>query len=233
MAARTPDGQAIDPAENRRRMARGDSYYAFTPDLIKDRRRCARASRNLNTAQDLTRRRMVELWKDITCDETPLPPQVADSDQDEALFEDYPWVDAPIKLDYGYNVKLDKGVYVNSNSTWIDTCTISVGARTIIGPNCSFYSGIHPLDYKVRNGLSGPESGEPITIGEDCWLAGNVVVLQGVTIGRGAVVGAGSVVTKDVPPEVVVVGNPARPLKHIDGTSLRGVAGDSAIVQQE
>lgn len=112
--------------------------------------------------------------------------------------------------------RLGKGVYVNSCSTWIDTCTIDIGARTLIGPNCSFYSGNHPLDPFLRNGTRGPEAGKPIKIGEDCWLGGNVVVLPGVTIGRGVTVGAGSVVTKDVPDFVVVAGNPARVLRKLE-----------------
>lgn len=128
---------------------------------------------------------------------------------------DYPFIEGPIKMDYGFNVKLGKGVFVNSNSTWIDTCTITVGARTLMGPNVSFFSGMHPLDYRVRNGVLGPESGKPIVIGEDCWLGGNVVVLPGVTLGRGVVVGAGSVVTKSFGDEVVIAGNPARVIKTI------------------
>lgn len=88
------------------------------------------------------------------------------------------------------------GSMVNWNSTWVDTCPINIGARTIIGPNCSFYSGTHPLDPAVRNGLAGPETGKAINIGDDCWLGGNVVVLPGITIGNGSTVGAGSVVTK-------------------------------------
>jgi len=112
--------------------------------------------------------------------------------------------------------RLGKNVFVNFNSVWLDTCTITVGARTLIGPNCSFFSGTHPLDPFLRNGTRGPESGSPIRIGEDCWLGGNVIVLPGVTIGRGVTVGAGSVVTKDVPDFVCVVGNPARILKKVD-----------------
>lgn len=111
--------------------------------------------------------------------------------------------------------RIGKNVYINSNSTWIDTCPITVGDRTLIGPNCSFYSGSHPTDPRVRNGTNGPENGAPITIGEDCWLGGNVTVLPGVTIGRGCTIGAGSVVTKDVPPFMVAVGNPARAIKPI------------------
>lgn len=112
--------------------------------------------------------------------------------------------------------RLGKNVYINTNNTWVDTCPITVGARTLMGPNCSFYSGTHPIDPFLRNGLRGPESGAPINIGEDCWLGGNVTVLAGVTIGRGTTIGAGSVVTKDIPPFVVAVGNPARVLKKID-----------------
>ncbi|KAK1238676.1 hypothetical protein MKX07_004252 [Trichoderma sp. CBMAI-0711] len=191
MAAQSPDGTPIDLAENRLRMARGELYYAFTPDLIEDRKRCARACRRLNSAEDPTRRELVEMWREAATEE-----------QDEALLEDYPWVEGPLKMDYGYNV-----------NTFIDTCLITIGARTLIGPNCSFYSGTHPLDHRVRNGTRGPESGKPIVVGEDCWLGGGVTVLPGVTIGKGVVVGAGSVVTRDVPEGVVVAGNPARVLR--------------------
>ena len=107
-------------------------------------------------------------------------------------------------------------VYVNFNSTWLDTCTITVGSRTLIGPNCSFYTATHPVDPFVRNGLTGPEGGKPIVIGEDCWIGGNVIIVGGVTIGRGVTVGAGSVVTKDVPDFVVVAGNPAKVIKKLD-----------------
>jgi len=79
----------------------------------------------------------------------------------------------------------------------------------------SFYSGTHPLDPALRNGLVGPELGKPITIGEDCWIGGNAVILPGVTIGRGSTIGAGSVVTKDVPPFHVAAGNPARLIRKI------------------
>ena len=167
----------------------------------------------------------------VVDDKTPLPPQAATPEEDEDLLGDYPWCDRPVKMDYGYNVKygflksilaneahgerVGKNVYINSNSTWIDTCTITIGARTLIGPNCSFYSGNHPTDPRVRNGTNGPEDGSAIVVGEDCWLGGNVVVLRGVTIGKGSTIGAGRVVTKDIPPFVIAAGNPARVLKPI------------------
>lgn len=88
---------------------------------------------------------------------------------------------------------------VNWNSTFVDTCPVRIGARTLIGPNCSFYSGTHPLDPELRNGLVGPESGKEINVGDDCWIGGNVIILPGVTIGKGSTIGAGSVVTKVCP----------------------------------
>lgn len=104
---------------------------------------------------------------------------------------------------------------MNFNCTFLDTCVITIGARTLIGPGCSFYSASHPLDPHLRNGIQGPELGKPITVGEDCWFGGSCIVLPGITIGKGVTIGAGSVVTKDVPPYVVVAGNPARIIKTL------------------
>lgn len=116
------------------------------------------------------------------------------------------------------SIRLGKNVYINFNSVWLDTCLIEVGDRTLIGPNCSFYSATHPLDPYLRMGTQGPEYGKPIKIGADCWFGGNCIVLPGVTIGKGAVIGAGSVVTRDVPDFAVVAGNPARLLKQVPTT---------------
>lgn len=120
---------------------------------------------------------------------------------------------------YAHLIRFGKGVYINFNCTFLDTCLITIGSRTLIGPGCSFYAASHPLDPFVRNGTEGPEDGKPITIGEDCWFGGSVIVLPGVTIGRGVTIGAGSVVTKDVPAFHVVAGNPARIIKKITPTA--------------
>ncbi|TRX94532.1 hypothetical protein FHL15_004687 [Xylaria flabelliformis] len=207
--------RAIDQEENKRRMRNGQMYFAFTPDLIEERRRCREAFEHFNSTTDVSRRNQLELFLKIVDDKTPLPPPAATPEEDEDLLADYVWCDRPVKMDYGYNVKIGKNVYINSNSTWIDTAPIIVGDRTLFGPNCSFFSGGHPTDPRVRNGTNGPEDGAPIIIGEDCWLGGNVIVLAGVTIGRGCTIGAGSVVTKDIPPFMVAVGNPARVLRPV------------------
>ncbi|GJC96257.1 galactoside O-acetyltransferase [Colletotrichum higginsianum] len=197
-------GHELDLEQNRARMAAGELYYAFTPDLNADRRRCSAACERFNRAGgDVSRRALALLVKD------PYP------HEDEKSLADEPWIDGPVKMDYGYNVKLGKNVYINFNSVWIDTCTIEVGDRTLIGPNCSFYSAAHPLDPVLRNGTAGPEYGKPIKIGADCWFGGSCIVLPGVTIGQGVTIGAGSVVTKDVPDFVAIAGNPARVIKDV------------------
>lgn len=132
----------------------------------------------------------------ITLSPDPLPPPAPTPSQDDALFATAPWVEPPIHIDYGTNLTLGAGVFVNFNCTILDTCRVTVGARTLIASNVSIYSGTHPLDPDERRGTEGPELGAEVAIGEDCWLGGNVVVLPGVEIGRGATVGAGSVVTK-------------------------------------
>ncbi|OJJ50520.1 hypothetical protein ASPZODRAFT_55995 [Penicilliopsis zonata CBS 506.65] len=184
------------------KMLRGELYRAFTPELTAARRRCQRATHRYNNAgEEVSRRRLVELWRDIVEDPTPLPPQLDDPAQDEALFEREPWIEPPIRMDYGFNVKVGEGSFINYNCSIVDTCLVTIGARTIMGPNVSMYSGRHPLDPAVRNGLEGPETGQEIHIGEDCWIAGNVTILQG-----------------DVPAFHLAFGNPARVIRKIETT---------------
>ncbi|KAL2018106.1 hypothetical protein VTK56DRAFT_1236 [Thermocarpiscus australiensis] len=102
------DPNSLDLAENRRRMLNGELYYAFTPDLVADRMRCKAACNAFNVHSaggETSRRKLVELWKDILQDTTPLPPPAATPEEDDRLLSDYPWVDGPIKIDYGFNVK--------------------------------------------------------------------------------------------------------------------------------
>lgn len=92
---------------------------------------------------------------------------------------------------------------------------VHIGSRTLFGPNVQIYTAEHPLRPEDRNGTKGRESARPIRIGNDCWIGGAAIILPGVTIGDGVTVGAGSVVTRDVPARSVVVGNPARVVKVI------------------
>ncbi|KAF9737754.1 hypothetical protein PMIN06_012412 [Paraphaeosphaeria minitans] len=222
----------MDLSGNKQKMLRGELYHAFVPELVADRARCGHACTRYNNAGDVSRRRLTELFRDILCDKTPLPPPAATPEEDDELFEDYPWVQSPVNMDYGYNVKLGKNVFINFNATFLDTCEISVGSRTLCGPNVSFYSGTHPLDPIIRQGTKGPELGKEIHIGEDCWIGGNVVILPGINIGRGSVVGAGSVVTKSVPDFTVVAGNPARVIRKIE-TAMDPASGKEWIGWEE
>lgn len=109
---------------------------------------------------------------------------------------EYAWVEPPVVIDYGTNVELGRNVFINFSCTILDTCKVTIGARTLLASNVSLFSGTHPLDPDVRNGTKGPELGAEIHIEEDCWIGGNVTVLPGVRVGKGSTVGAGSVVTK-------------------------------------
>ncbi|RDW63085.1 sugar O-acetyltransferase [Aspergillus mulundensis] len=222
----------INEEANLARMERGELYYAFTPNLVAARKRCSRVVSRMNNAGELTRREMAEFWKEITTDPTPIPlpaslPSTATpqdhEESEDTILQSYPWIERPIAIDYGYNVSVGKDVFINFNCVILDTCKVTIGSRTLIGPNVSLFSGTHPVDPDLRNGTHGPEYGGPITIGDDCWIAGNVVVLPGVTIGDGVTVGAGSVVTKDIPAFHVAAGNPARVLRKVERPASEGV----------
>ena len=119
----------------------------------------------------------------------------------------------PFWCDYGYNIYFGKNFYANHNLVILDTATVKFGDNVLIGPNCGFYTAGHPIDVKQRN--SGLEYAKPITVGNNVWFGGNVIVLPGVTIGDNTIIGAGSVVTKDIPSNVIAVGNPCKVIKSI------------------
>lgn len=115
--------------------------------------------------------------------------------------------------DYGFNIHLGKNFYSNHNLVILDANKVEFGNNVFIGPNCGFYTSGHPLDYKTRN--KGLEYAKPIKVGNNVWFGGNVCVLPGVTIGDNVVIGAGSVVNKDIPSNVVAAGNPCKVVKEI------------------
>ena len=119
----------------------------------------------------------------------------------------------PILVEYGEQVSIGSDVFINYDFLVLGAGRVTIGDRVLIGPGARLYTPNHPLDVKLRQ--EGWEIGLPITIEDNVWLGGSVIICPGVTIGRDSVVGAGSVVTKDVPPGVVVGGNPARVIRTV------------------
>ena len=120
----------------------------------------------------------------------------------------------PFRCDHGNRISIGEGSFINFNGVFLDGGGITIGAHTLIGPNCQLLTPDHPHDYLERRQTI--ETGLPIRIGDDCWLGGGVIVCPGVTIGNHVIVGAGSVVTHDIPDDVVIAGNPARIIKKAE-----------------
>lgn len=122
-------------------------------------------------------------------------------------------IEQPFWCDYGYNIELGENFYANHNLVILDCAKVSFGDNVFVGPNCSFYTAGHPINATQRN--KGLEYAHPISVGDNVWFGGNVVVLPGVSIGNNSIIGAGSVVTKDIPDNVIAVGNPCKVLREI------------------
>ena len=120
---------------------------------------------------------------------------------------------SPVYFDYGKYTHFGKGTFVNHNCYFMDGGSISIGENVFIGPFCGFYTASHPIGYVERN--KGIERALPIVVGDNCWFGANVSIMQGVTIGSGCVIAAGSVVTKDVPDNCLAAGVPAVIKKRI------------------
>ncbi len=123
------------------------------------------------------------------------------------------WIEAPFHCDYGWNIEVGENFFANYNLTILDVAKVTIGKNAQIAPNVSIYTAGHPIHPDTRN--TGYEYGIPITIGDNVWIGGNVVILPGVTIGNNVVIGAGSVVSKDIPDNKIAVGNPCKIVREI------------------
>lgn len=120
---------------------------------------------------------------------------------------------SPFFCDYGYNIEVGDDFFMNVNCVILDGAQVTFGHHVFVGPGCGFFTAGHPLDAEQRN--RGLEIARPIRVGDDVWIGGNVSVLPGVSIGERSIIGAGSVVTRDIPAEVVAAGNPCRVIRRI------------------
>jgi maltose O-acetyltransferase len=178
------------------RMLRGELYIADDPELAADHARAQRLLERYNESRFDEHDERNGLLRELL------------GDVGEGVI-----VKPPFRCDYGLYVSIGERSFVNYGCVILDVAPIRIGAFCQIATNVQLLTATHPIDPEPRR--IGWESGEPITIGDNVWLGGGVIVCPGVTIGDDAVVGAGAVVTRDVPAGVVAVGNPARVLREI------------------
>lgn len=177
------------------KMLAGELYDPFDPELAAARERARDLCRDLNSSREQDQ----ELRRSI-CRE--LFGQGGDS----------AWIQPPFHCDYGANIRLGERVYFNFNCVVLDVCEVTIGDFTLIGPAVQIYTASHPLNAAERRQR---EFGKPIEIGADVWIGGGAILCPGVKIGSRAVIGAGSVVTRDIPSGVLAAGNPCRVIREI------------------
>lgn len=191
---------AGDPRTNRERMLAGDFYIADDPESEDRSRRAVRLAEEYRQAFAQGDPDAGALLADLI------------GDLGEGAF-----IKPPLYVDYGDFITLGPRVFANYGLVALDVAPITIGADSQLGPNVQLLTPIHPIDPAPRRAKL--EAAKPITLGENVWLGGGVIVCPGVTIGDNTVVGAGSVVTRDLPANVVAVGNPARVIRTIGDAS--------------
>ena len=180
----------------REKMLRGAPYLASDPELLAARLRARRLCQYLNAMDPDAR----DERRDVLTSFLGAMGIGAE-------------IESPFFCDYGTQITLGAGVFVNMQCVFLDCAAITLGPQTQLGPAVQLYTATHPLDAAAR--VAGPELARPIAIGARVWIGGGTIVLPGVTIGDDTVVGAGSVVTRDLPPGVLAVGNPCRVVRNL------------------
>ena len=182
-------------ATEREKMLAGELYDALDPELVARRARARDLCQSLNaTREEETDERRALLLK---------------------LFStggDSVWMQPPFYCDYGENIHLGQRVFFNFNCVVLDVCTVTIGDFTMFGPAVQIYTPLHPMNAAARR---REEYGKPVVIGSDVWVGGGALILPGVSIGARTVIGAGSVVTRDIPADVFAAGNPCRVIRQI------------------
>jgi maltose O-acetyltransferase len=179
----------------RQKMLAGELYDALDPELAAARERARDLCQSLNATregeQDARRRILTELF---------------------AKGGESVWMQPPFYCDYGSNIELGERVFFNFNCVVLDVCKVTIGDYTLFGPAVQIYTPMHPWNAELRR---QQEYGKPVEIGSDVWVGGGAIILPGVRIGSRTVIGAGSVVTRDLPEGVFAAGNPCRVIRDI------------------
>lgn len=178
------------------RMQQGLIYNDFDKNLFNRRVIAKKLFRAYNKSED---------------DETELRQQIL-----EQLFKKVGknvWIEPDFKCEFGKNISIDDDVYINFGCVILDCAEVTIGSHTLIGPNVGIYAANHSLDVEER--IHGGCCGKPIHIGKNVWLGGDVKIVPGVTIGDNTIIGTGSIVTKDIPSNVIAVGNPCKIIRKI------------------
>jgi len=180
----------------RQKMLAGEMYNPLDPELVDARTRARDLCHDLNATResDDTARRHTPRELFGTGGETV-------------------WMQPPFYCDYGTNIELGERVFFNFSCVVLDVCRVRIGDFTLFGPAVQIYTPLHPFNAEQRR---NEEYGKPIDIGSDVWVGGGAIILAGVSIGSRAVIGAGSVVTRDVPEGVFAAGNPCRVIRAIN-----------------
>lgn len=179
------------------KMLAGQVYSAVDPQLLRELEETRLLVRQYNELLPSETGKMKELLK-----------QLLGAVGDEELI-----INQPFRCDYGKQIRVGKRFFANFNFTVLDEAPVTIGDDCFIGPNVSIYTACHSTDPVERNRRN--EWAEPVSIGDSVWIGGNVTILPGVSIGDNVTIGAGSVVTKDIPDNVVAAGNPCRVIRRI------------------
>jgi maltose O-acetyltransferase len=179
----------------REKMIRGELYNPLDAELVASRMRARDLCQRLNATREAEEHERRNILRELF-----------------GRGGDTVWMQPPFFCDYGSNIECGERVFFNFNCVVLDVCKVSIGDFTLFGPAVQIYTPMHPLDAKLRR---EQEFGKPVEIGSDVWVGGGAIILPGVRIGAKSVIGAGSVVTRDIPERVFAAGNPCRVIREI------------------